>query len=129
MAYRLNRRCKCYIFNLDQLMWLFDSRHVECYSPLPPQECSERLLGFSLPAVFGSKPLKGIVSNRSLQIRKRILGQNSFQPVLFAAMQPERQCTRIRGKFGLLTSRDEIFVIEQVLIEKLESNGPGTHVA
>lgn len=110
LSYRGNPRCERCIFNLDPLMWLFDSKHVEYCSPLPPQECAERLrevvaqervLGFSMAAAFGSKPLIGKVSDTSLQIRKRISGRNSFQPIFSASMQPNGKGTKISGNFGL----------------------------
>jgi hypothetical protein len=80
------------------------------FSPLSPAECasrlaavldSDRLAGFSLPALFGSNPVIGRVTATSLRIHKRIGYRNSFQTCLTATMRAEAGGTLISGKFGM----------------------------
>ena len=77
---------------------------ITLHSPYSIKECIEKIdnsLEKSLFSQYGSKPLAGKVSYKSLQIRKRIDYRNSFQTIFSAKMMPSSSGTEITGKMGL----------------------------
>jgi hypothetical protein len=78
---------------------------VELVSPFPPDDCAARLretmdsgLGTRL---FGSRPVVGHVSGRSVHLRKRIGYGNSFQTVLVGRLEESDGRTVFRGNAGM----------------------------
>jgi hypothetical protein len=84
--------------------------HIQLFTPLTPSECvsrlvevvdEERSLLFSWNAFFGSREVLGKVTQRSIRLRKRIKGRNSFQMFLIATMRPEEGGTEISGRISM----------------------------
>jgi hypothetical protein len=80
-------------------------RTIEFVSPLPPQECEARLRETTdhdgLLSWFGSRPVVGRVSGRSVRLRKRIWYRNSFQTFLTGSLEERDGSVVFRGKAGM----------------------------
>lgn len=77
---------------------------INLRSPLPLNECYQRLMESvdnSFFSQFGSKPIAGKISRTSINIRKVIWYQNSFQMILKASIKEDPNGTTIIGRFGL----------------------------
>jgi hypothetical protein len=72
-------------------------------SPLPREDCLRRLQEQVDPegSVLGKKLVIGRVRDRSLRLRKRIKGRNSFQTFLFAGVAAVGSQTRFECRFGM----------------------------
>jgi hypothetical protein len=77
---------------------------IKLSSPLPLSECMARLRAAinreGLAAVFGSRPVIGWVSDRSIRIRKRNDYQNAWQPVLRGEFEAHGAGTTFEGRLG-----------------------------
>ena len=84
---------------------------IRLQSPLPPEECAQRLAAAIDPEFSGlslrilldtthSKPVIGSVEDFSLRLRKRINYRNSFQAQLTARLQPAGMGTMVVGRVG-----------------------------
>ena len=80
-------------------------RAIELVSPLPPEECEARLREATdrdgLLSWFGSRPVLGRVSGRSVRLRKRIGYRNSFQTFLTGSLEERDGSTVFRGQAGV----------------------------
>jgi len=84
------------------------SMPLELYSPFSPEECFSRLTAqadtsssaFSLGRPCGTKPVVGILTRNSFNLRKRIGYQNSFQTRCEAEMRAEGAGTILTGTMG-----------------------------
>jgi hypothetical protein len=78
---------------------------LELFSPLPPEECVERLCAATDPdggfSFFGGNPVVGRISGRTVRLRKRIYYGNSFQILFTGTLQPAGAGTMLRGRFGI----------------------------
>jgi hypothetical protein len=88
----------------DSPAGVFRSNKITLFSPHSPNECASRLTAamdpetvFSWSSMFGSKPVIGEVRGNSLELRKRIIYRNSFQPSLSATIEPVPGGTVISG--------------------------------
>lgn len=72
-------------------------------TPLPREDCLRRLQEQIDPegSVFGKRPVIGRVRDRSLRLRKRIAGRNSFQTFLYAGLVSVGSHTRFDCRFGM----------------------------
>jgi hypothetical protein len=76
---------------------------VTVISPLPREDCLRRLQERIDPdgSVLGKKSVIGRIRERSLRLRKRIRGRNSFQTFLFAGVSSMGSQTRFDCRFGM----------------------------
>jgi hypothetical protein len=77
---------------------------IQLLSPLSPDECVARLREAVDPGGlffgFGSKPVIGRVSRRSVSLRKRIGYSNSFQTFVIGTFEPHGEGAAFRGTAG-----------------------------
>ena len=78
---------------------------IELVSPLPLDESGARLREATdrggLLSWFGSKPIVGRVSGRSVRLRKRIGYRNWFQTFLTGTLEPHGEGSAFRGTAGI----------------------------
>ena len=76
---------------------------MELLSPLPLQECLERLKAAidSPPALFGRWPVVGRVRGSALHARRRVRYANHFQTRLSAELEEQDGGTLIRCRFSI----------------------------